>query len=104
MIVAFVDDLMDRSRITAMIDGVTFQRAVSDSANADATVDVVIIDLAKHRATVPGIRVQYPNASLIGFAPHVDEVSTDAKTMGVDKAMPRSRFFHDVLAALTNLH
>ena len=100
MIVAFVDDLMDRSRISAAFDGVKFQRAIARDEPPKRDVDVVVIDLAKHAAIVSVIRAGYPTALLIGFAPHVDEASVNAAQVGVDRALPRSRFFRDVAAAL----
>ena len=99
-VVAFVDDLMDRSRITSAVEGVRYQRAIGGDGVSDVEVEIVIIDLLKHAGSVVAIRAHYPAARLIGFAPHVDAASTNAALMGVDVAVPRSRFFRDITAVM----
>ena len=99
-VVAFVDDLMDRSRITSAIEGVRYQRTIAVDAVSDFEVKIVIVDLLKHAGSVVAIRAHYPAARLIGFAPHVDAASTNAVLMGVDVAVPRSRFFRDITAVM----
>jgi|SRR5581483_5742412 len=97
-VVAFVDDLMDRSRITAAVSGVRFARA-PDAAGA---ADVAIVDLARHAAVVRALRAGNVELRIVGFGPHVDgDVAQAAHADGADLVLPRSRFFHDVAAALT---
>lgn len=92
---------MDRSRISGAVDSVVFLRvAALATAAADPSVDVVAVDLAKHHAALGEIRTCFPNARLVGFAPHVDEASKASAGLGVDEAMARSRFFRDPASAL----
>jgi DNA-binding NarL/FixJ family response regulator len=90
---ALVSDLMDRSRISAAIPEVVFM--------LDATVDVVIIDLARGPQLVAEIRSETPGVRIVCYGPHVDEVAADAaRAAGADVVMPRSRFFRDPAAAI----
>jgi len=94
---AFVPDLMDRSRITTALDGVTF----TDDPEACSGAHVVIVDLARCRGCVRDVRAVAPSARIVGFLPHLDhELAADAKAVGVDVVLARSRFFRDVAAAL----
>ena len=129
VVFGFVDDLMDRSKISAAIPSVQFVRTAAalrttalgtvalgtvalgtvalgtvalgtGGAGAGAKV-VVVVDLARHAGVVEAVRQLLPNARLIGFAPHVEEISRASEQTGVDLSMPRSRFFHDVVAAVS---
>jgi hypothetical protein len=94
---ALVDDLMDRSRITAAIPDVTFVR----DAGAAAGSDVVVVDLARHGDDVAAIRAAVPDALIVAFGPHVDEASfATAQRDGADRILARSQFFHDVRNAI----
>jgi hypothetical protein len=97
-IVAITSDLMDRSRITGAIEGVVFAR----DAAACAGADVVVIDLARDAALVPAVRAAAPGARIVAFGPHVDaDVLEQATADGADVVLPRSRFFQDPAAALS---
>ena len=97
-VVALTSDLMDRSRITAAIAGVTFARDPADCAEAD----VVIVDLARFGSEVAGLRGALPEARIVAFGPHVDEdAAAAARESGADLVWPRSRFFRDPAAALS---
>jgi len=96
-VVALVDDLMDRSKLTAAIPDVTFTRAVDGCVDAD----VVIVDLARHGDDIASVRALAPTARIVGFGPHVDGDGADrARTAGADIVLARSRFFRDPAAAL----
>jgi hypothetical protein len=101
-IVALSSDLMDRSRMTAAIDGVSFARNATECADAD----IVIVDLARFASEVGDLRRALPGARIVAFGPHVDEdAATDARNAGADVVWPRSRFFRDPAAATTpDLH
>ena len=88
--------------MSAAIPNVRFARAVGDLAgdNAIAPVDVVVFDLVRYSAQIEAARLLLPHARFIGFAPHIHEIARDEAASGVDVAMPRSRFFHDIRAAL----
>jgi hypothetical protein len=96
---ALVGDLMDRSRVSGAIDGVEFVR---DGA-ACSGADVVIIDLARSGDQIAAVRAAAPDARLVAFGPHVDEAAAEAARVdGADVVMPRSRFFRDPSAVLTD--
>jgi hypothetical protein len=96
-IVAFVDDLMDRSRLSGAFPAVRFARSVDDIGGAD----VVIIDLARHGDLVRAVRGAHGTARIIAFGPHVDDEAIEtAENEGADRALPRSRFFRDPAAAV----
>jgi len=85
-VVALTTDLMDRSKLTSAIPGLSF------TLTADA--DVVIVDLARD-PDLGTIRAAAPKARIVAYGPHVDDfTSADA-----DVVLPRSRFFRDPLAA-----
>jgi DNA-binding NarL/FixJ family response regulator len=96
-VVAYVTDLMDRSKVQSAIAGATFTRDPTAAAGAD----VVIIDLARFADVVAAIRAAAPTAHMVGFGPHVDdELLQGARDAGVDSVLARSQFFRDPAAAL----
>lgn len=96
MIVALVDDLMDRSRLSAALPATTYQR---DPGAVDASV--VIIDLGAYADAVPIVRATSPGARIIAFGSHVDAaVLDDARAAGADLVLARSRFFRDPAGAV----
>ena len=89
---------MDRSKITAALDEVEFVR----TADACVGADVVIVDLARFGSEVAALRAAAPAARLVGFGPHVDDVSAAAAAdAGADLVLPRSKFFRDPGAAIS---
>ena len=96
-VVAYVTDLMDRSKIQSAIAGVTFTRDPSAAAGAE----VVIVDLASFGEVVAAIHAAEPDARIVAFGPHVDdELLQQARADGADTVMPRSQFFRDPTTAL----
>ena len=97
-VVALSSDLMDRSRMTAAIPGISFARDPAECKEAD----VVIVDLARFGSAVGELRRALPDVRIVAFGPHVDEdAATDARESGADRVWPRSRFFRDPAAALS---
>ena len=95
-VVAFLADLMDRSRLTGTFTDLTF--TTDPAAAADA--DVVLIDLVRFGALVGAIRAAAPGARIVAFGPHVDTDSlAQAVRDGADAALARSQFFRDPAAA-----
>lgn len=89
---AFVPDLMDRSRFGG---AVRFVRSVPSDA---VSGDVVIVDL--DRCDEPGQFV-LPGCAAIGYGSHVDTERHDqARLLGYDQVLPRSRFFRDLPSLL----
>jgi len=96
-VVAFVDDLMDRSKIGSVLPTVRFGRAVDDADGAD----VAIVDLARHADLPRALRARSTTVRIVAFGPHVDtDRATRASDDGADVVLPRSRFFRDPAAAI----
>ena len=99
-VVAFIGDLMDRSRIETSIPEVEFASSVEEAVAAR----IVVVDLQHHADKVPELRRAAPDARLVCFGPHVDAASAaEAWRAGADEVLPRSRFFHDPCRALEGL-
>lgn len=89
-VVAYVPDLMDRSKVAAA-GNVTFVASTSGLAAAAEGADVVVVDLT--RAGVLDV-VPLIVAPVIGFANHTQRELLDAaRSAGCAEALPRSAFF-----------
>lgn len=88
--VAFVPDLMDRSRLVAPATEVIF---VSDPADLASTgADLVVVDLSRPGVTEALADIDVPS---VGFASHVDEAAIAAGwAAGCDQVLTRSQFFN----------
>jgi DNA-binding NarL/FixJ family response regulator len=96
-VVAFVNDLMDRSRLTSALPGTRFVADIGSASGAD----VVVVDLARHADAVRALRAQSTTVRIVCFGPHVDEAAAEAaRRDGADAVLPRSRFFRDPAAAI----
>jgi DNA-binding NarL/FixJ family response regulator len=92
-VVALTADLMDRSKISRGIPGVSF--------TLTGDVDVVVVDLAKGVDQVSSVRATHPAARIVAYGPHVDDQSMNAaRAAGADLVLPRSRFFRDPFASV----
>lgn len=91
-VVAFVPDLMDRSKVAAAAPDAVFVRRVDDLASTDA--DVVALDLTRPGAVEALSLVSGPGRRVIGFANHTQrQLMEDARAAGCDLVLPRSDFF-----------
>ena len=91
-IVAYVPDLMDRSRLPP---ATTLVGSPAELADAGADADLILVDLSRSGVLEALVGVAVP---VVGFAPHVDDaVLAQAAAAGVE-ALPRSRFFTRVRA------
>ncbi|MDQ1520929.1 MAG: hypothetical protein QOI55_2002 [Actinomycetota bacterium] len=96
-VVGFVDDLMDRSRVTGALPGIRFVK----SADAAKDADLAIVDLARYGEVVRALRAQSTTLRIVAFGPHVDEDAANrAQEDGADVVLPRSRFFRDPASAV----
>jgi DNA-binding NarL/FixJ family response regulator len=89
-VVAFVPDLMDRSRILA-VRSVEFVTSPVDLPAASAGAALVIVDLGR-----PGVLEVLAQLStpVVGFGSHVDRALLDAaRAAGCDQVLTRSAFF-----------
>jgi hypothetical protein len=92
LVVALVDDLMDRSRLSAAVPDVTYTR----DPTAVTGADVVVVDLARHSSAVAVARAAAPTARLVAFGPHVDDTGFEqARADGADTVVARSVLFRD---------
>ena len=96
-VVAYVPDLMDRSKVAAAGRDVTF---VDDpQALVDAAADVVVVDLMR-----PGVLDVLPaleGRRVIGFGRHTERAVLEAAAAaGCDEVLPRSSFFPRVAELL----
>jgi len=98
-VVAYVPDLMDRSRLSG-VDGLVFVDSPGALAEAVAGAELVVVDLAR-----PGVLEALPGLAgvrTVGFGSHVDrDLLESAEAAGCQEVLPRSRFFARV-AELTS--
>ena len=94
MRVAFVPDLMDRSRLNGIPDLMLVNSAGALTAIAGlGPGDVIAVDLSRPGALDAAATVAKSGAKVIGFASHVDgDTMRAANAVGV-VAMARSAFF-----------
>jgi hypothetical protein len=95
-VVAYVPDLMDRSRLTAQSEvEVTFVADPAALAAAAPGAALVVVDLARPGvldAVADGI-----DAPVVGFGSHVEaELLAAARAAGCREVLPRSRFFREL--------
>ena len=88
-IVAYVPDVMDRSKVAAAGDCIFVSRP-ADLAALCAGADLVVVDLNR-----PGVVDVLPlDAKVIGFANHTSrDVMDAARAAGCAEVLPRSDFF-----------
>ncbi len=92
-VVAFVSDLMDRSRIEAAVDEVEF---ITEASDADGAT-IVVVDLARFGDRIGPVRERNPSARIVAFGPHVDEAgAAAASAQGADEVLARSVFFRSI--------
>jgi hypothetical protein len=95
-VVAYVPDLMDRSKVAAAAPGATFVARPDELTSVEA--DLVVLDLTR-----PGVLDVIPlvQARTVGFCRHtMRDVIAAAEEAGCDRVLVRSEFFADVRAAL----
>ncbi|MGI9023577.1 MAG: hypothetical protein ACR2HV_10185 [Acidimicrobiales bacterium] len=93
-VVAYVPDLMDRSRLSAAADEVTFVTQPEGLAAAAGEADVVVVDLTR-----PGVLEVVPTLTgrVIGFANHTErDLMASALAAGCTTVLARSAFFSRV--------
>ena len=90
-VVAYVPDLMDRSRVSAAAAQITFVGNLAALPAAAADADVVVVDLTR-----PGVVQIVPTLEkpVIGFANHTErELMDAARAAGCTTVLARSAFF-----------
>jgi len=90
-IVAYVPDLMDRSRVAAATNEITFVADLASLPGAAAQAEIVVVDLT--RAGVLEI-VPTLHGPVIGFANHTErDLMEAARSAGCATVLARSAFF-----------
>ena len=101
-VVAYVPDLMDRSKVSAAAAGdVRFVRQPDELAAAAATADLVVVDLGREGVLDALADVAALGVRVIGFGSHVDrDVLDEARAAGCSQVLARSAFFAQVATLL----
>ena len=96
-VVAYVPDLMDRSKVAAAVPGTRFVARLDQLAEEAAGADVVVVDLSR-----PGVLDHLPTRAkrLVGFASHVDRETIDRAADAGVEVLTRNAFFRDVVLTL----
>jgi hypothetical protein len=91
-VIAYVPDLMDRSKVAAAVPATVFVR---DPGGLAAGVgDVVVVDLSRPGVLAAVRAVAGGGARVIGFGSHVDRAVLDAaREAGCGEVLARSAFF-----------
>lgn len=95
VVVAYVPDLMDRSRLSAAGLDVHFVTTPGDLAPAsvERSADIVVVDLGRP-GVLDAIRSAGIVGRIVGFGAHVEADLLDAaRAAGAHDVLPRSRFF-----------
>lgn len=94
-IVAYVPDLMDRSRIEGAAPGpVRFAASPSDLVDLAARADLVVVDLSRTGTLDVLADVSALGVRIVGFGSHVDtDTLAAARAAGCDQVLTRSAFF-----------
>jgi hypothetical protein len=91
-VVAYVPDLMDRSKVAAAVPGVVVVRSLDDLVAAATPGTTVVVDLSR-TGVLDAIR-QIVGSRVIGFGSHVDaELLRAARAAGCETVLARSVFF-----------
>jgi hypothetical protein len=90
-VVAFIPDLMDRSRLGSRpVEVVT---SLDQLSSAESGSSLVVVDLARPGALESAASLAASGTRVVGFAPHVDaELRSSATESGVE-VVTRSWFF-----------
>ncbi len=100
-VVAYVPDLMDRSKVSSAAPTATFVATPGALADAAAGASVVVVDLGRAGVleALPGLAAT--GARVVGFGSHVDRDTLEAaRAAGCTEVLPRSAFFRDLPALL----
>jgi len=102
-IVAFVPDLMDRSKVAAAAEGrVRFVPTPGGLTAAAADADLVVVDLARPAVLEVLAAVVATGTPVIAFGSHVDgDTLAIARSAGCEEVLARSTFFADLVRWLS---
>lgn len=95
-VVAFVPDLMDRSKVAAVEPSTVFVGHIADLGEqaADHHARLVVVDLGRAGALDAVAALAATGVATIGFASHVDAATHEAaRAAGCGQVLARSVFF-----------
>jgi hypothetical protein len=96
-VVAYVPDLMDRSKVSAAAGDVRFVARPDALASAAAAADLVVVDLGRPGVIDALADVAALGVRVIGFGSHVDrDVLDEARAAGCSQVLARSAFFAQI--------
>lgn len=90
-VVAFVPDLIDRSRITNVVDDAKFVESAAALVSASSEADIVLVDIS--RSGVVEVLSQLRCGRVVGFTNHTDRAGMEAARNAGAVPMARSDFF-----------
>ncbi|MCU1487313.1 MAG: hypothetical protein JWN67_4059 [Actinomycetia bacterium] len=96
-LVAMTPDLGDRSRIAAVVPDATFVGAAALLPRAAEGAEVVLVDLSRAGVLDVLDEVVALGGRVVGYGPHVEGELLAAATAAGVEAVPRSRFFRDLV-------
>ncbi len=101
-IVAFVPDLMDRSKVAAAAEGrVHFVASPVELVVAAADADLVVVDLGRPAVVDVLAAVVATGSRVVAFGSHVDrDTLAAAREAGCHEVLARSAFFSDLTTML----
>ena len=91
-VVAYVPDLMDRSKLLAVVPGARIVRAPAELGPLD-TAATVVVDLSRPGALDLVDTAVTAGARVLAFGSHVDRVLLDAAAARGAQVLARSAFF-----------
>ena len=103
-VVVLAPDLLDRSRISAVIPDAEVVDAAAGLTAAAVGADLVVVDLTRAGVVESLPALVAAAADVVGFGPHVEVDLLAAASAAGARALPRSRFFADVAAACGSVH
>ncbi len=101
-VIAFVPDLMDRSRfgqVPADVEFVTSPEGLSAAAERDDKPEMAVADLGRPGAIEALATMSASGINTVGFVSHVNqERIAEARDAGIGEVLPRSQFFRRIAA------
>ena len=99
-VVVLSPDLVDRSHISAVLPDAELVSVAAQLPAAAEGADVVVVDVSRPGVLDVLAQVVASAGDVVAFGPHVDTAALAAATAAGARAMPRSRFFVDIAAAV----
>ena len=100
-VVAYVPDLMDRSKVAAAGPAVSFVATPAALVEAAPGADVAVVDLGRRGVADVMPALVATGVRVVAFGSHVDrETLEGARAAGCEEVLPRSAFFRDLPSLL----